>query len=67
MLVMDRDGRLTAGEARKCRTKEFSLKIMTFMILKRAVIYINSLFFHKILPLGIIRAVVDPPVKLIGI
>jgi hypothetical protein len=40
---------------------------MRFMILKRAVIYINFPFFHKILSLRLIRGVVDPPVKLIGI
>jgi hypothetical protein len=64
---MDREGRLLAGEGGKCRRKGCSLKIMRFMILERAVIDINSPSFHKILPLRIIRAVVDPPVKLIGI
>jgi hypothetical protein len=67
MSVMDSDRRLLAGEEGKCRRKGFSVKIMRFMILKRAVTYLNSTFFHELLPLGIIGAVLDPLVKLIRI
>jgi hypothetical protein len=37
------------------------------MTRKRAVIHIDSPFFQKILSLRLIRGIVDPPVKLIGI
>jgi hypothetical protein len=65
MSAMAIEGRLLAGKGGKCPRAGWSLEIMKCMTVKPAVIYTSSLFFHKILPLRMIRAVVDTPVKLI--